>query len=160
MDAFPAPQPSAQNLKSSLAQELMSLMMSNVQGVSAFPESDNNMFKWVGKISGASGTVYEGMTFRVSLHFPASYPYKPPTVRFTTRCYHPNVDLASGHICLDILKEEWSAVLSVTSILTSLQSLLGEPNNDSPLNVDAAKLWNKPEEFKKELARYYQPLTD
>ncbi|XP_006839309.1 PREDICTED: ubiquitin-conjugating enzyme E2 C isoform X3 [Chrysochloris asiatica] len=39
-----------------LQQELMTLMMSGDKGISAFPESDN-LFKWVGTIHGAAGTV-------------------------------------------------------------------------------------------------------
>ncbi len=46
-----------------------------------------------------------------------------------------------GNICLDILKEKWSALYEVRTILLSIQSLLGEPNNDSPLNTHAAALW-------------------
>jgi len=42
---------------------------------------------------------------------------------------------------LDILKENWSAVYNVQTILLSIQSLLGEPNPDSPLNAHAATLW-------------------
>jgi hypothetical protein len=58
------------------------------------------------------------------------------------------------------LQEKWSAIYSVHTILLSIQSLLGgqlfiipstqsridprvskEPNNDSPLNTEAAELW-------------------
>jgi ubiquitin-protein ligase len=35
-----------------------------------------------------------------------------------------------------------------------------EPNNASPLNTEAAGLWDKPEEFKAELNRTYQPVVD
>lgn len=35
--------------------------------------------------------------------------------------FHPNVDAPSGAICLDILKDRWSAALSVATILLSLQ---------------------------------------
>jgi len=59
------------------------------------------------------------------MEFPRGYPYKPPTVTFLTRCFHPNVDFHSGNICLDILKEKWSAMYDVKAILISLQSLLG-----------------------------------
>ena len=48
--------------------------------------------------------------------------------------------------------------LSVSTILISLQSLLGEPNNRSPLNVEAAELWDKPDQYKAELAKHYRPL--
>lgn len=44
-------------------------------------------------------------------------------MRFLTPCYHPNVD-AQGNICLDILKEKWSALYDVRTILLSIQSLL------------------------------------
>ena len=46
-------------------------------------------------------------------------------VRFTSPCFHPNVD-KHGNICLDILKENWSALYEVRTILLSIQSLLGE----------------------------------
>lgn len=39
-----------------LQQELLSLMMSEEKGVSAFPDGDN-LFKWIGTISGPPGTV-------------------------------------------------------------------------------------------------------
>lgn len=48
-----------------------------------------------------------------------------PTVKFDSPCYHPNVCISSGAICLDILQDKWSAVLSVQTILLSIQSLLG-----------------------------------
>ena len=41
-------------------------------------------------------------------------------MRFETACFHPNVDNA-GNICLDILKEHWSAAYSVRTILLSIQ---------------------------------------
>src|SRR4051794_35416212 len=108
------------------------------------------------------------MTFKLSFSFPSNYPYFPPEVRFTTPMFHPNVDMA-GRICLDILKDKWSAVYNVQSILLSLQSLLGEPNkyvllyppaictrnitdpvfflsSKSPLNGQAAQLWDSPVE--------------
>lgn len=136
-----------------LQSELMSLMMSADEGISAFPDGDN-IFNWVGTVKGGQGTVYEGLTYKLSLKFPSDYPFKPPVVRFETACFHPNVD-QYGNICLDILKEKWSAAYSVKTLLVSLQSLLGEPNNDSPLNGYAAKLWDNQEEYKKVLHKKY-----
>lgn len=44
---------------------------------------------------------------------------------------------------------------SVRTVLLSIQSLLGEPNNDSPLNSYAAKLWDNQEEYKRVLIKKY-----
>ena len=85
----------------------------------------------------------------------ADYPYKPPNVKFETPCFHPNVDVY-GNICLDILKDKWSAAYSVRTVLLSLQSLLGEPNNDSPLNTTAAQLWANQPEFRAVLLSKHQ----
>ncbi|CAL1703975.1 unnamed protein product [Somion occarium] len=143
-----------------LSNELMTLMMSSSPGISAFPKSDSNLFEWAGTIEGPSGTIYSGLTFKISINFPANYPYAAPAIKFDSPCYHPNVDINGGAICLDILQDKWSAVYSVQTILLSLQSLLGEPNNASPLNPDAAKLWDTPDEFKTQVMKYYRPLAD
>ncbi|CAK9227262.1 unnamed protein product [Sphagnum troendelagicum] len=41
--------------------------------------------------------------------------------------------------------DKWSSAYDVWTILLSIQSLLGEPNNDSPLNSYAAALWSDEE---------------
>lgn len=68
--------------------------------------------------------VYAGLRYRLSLDFPSGYPYQAPCVKFVTPCFHPNVD-DQGFICMDILKDKWSALYDVRSILLSIQSLLG-----------------------------------
>ncbi|WAR11900.1 UBE2C-like protein [Mya arenaria] len=137
-----------------LQQELRTLLMSGDPGITAFPDGDN-LFKWIGTLTGPNGTVYESLSFKLTLEFPSGYPYHAPTVKFETPCYHPNVD-NHGNICLDILKEKWSALYDVRTILISLQSLLGEPNNDSPLNAQAAELWANQTEYKKVLLEKYK----
>lgn len=105
----------------------MQIMLSPSPGISAFPNADGNLTSWTATIDGPDETPYENLVFKLSFTFPSNYPYAPPTVLFVTPIYHPNVDF-SGRICLDILKEKWSAVYNVQSVLLSLQSLLGEPN--------------------------------
>lgn len=144
----------------------MTLMTSNIPGISAFPDSDNLM-TWIGTIEGAEGTVrrwilmfqvYHKLIYKLSLKFPANYPFNPPNVKFETPIFHPNVD-HNGSICLDILKEKWSAIYNVQTILLSIQSLLGEPNNDSPLNNEAASLWNNQKEYKIVLLKKYNGIN-
>lgn len=68
------------------------------------------------------------------------YPQKPPKIRFVSPIYHPNV-YADGSICLDILQNAWASILDVAAVLTSIQSLLSDPNPNSPANSEAARLY-------------------
>ncbi|KAL8496708.1 hypothetical protein ACS0TY_020402 [Phlomoides rotata] len=112
-----------------LQKELMALMMSGEDlGVSAFPEGES-IFNWIGTIKGGKGTMYESQSYKLSLRFPADYPFKPPQVKFETMCFHPNVD-QFGNICLDILQDKWSSAYDCRTILLSIQSLLGGDQND------------------------------
>ncbi|KAF6022757.1 UBE2B [Bugula neritina] len=56
--------------------------------------------------------------------------------------FHPNV-YADGSICLDILQNRWSPTYDVSAILTSIQSLLHDPNPNSPANNEAAQLFRE-----------------
>ena len=49
-----------------LQKELMTLMMEPVPGATAFPESDN-LYEWVGTITGTAGTVYDGLAYKLSV---------------------------------------------------------------------------------------------
>ncbi|XP_061374156.1 ubiquitin-conjugating enzyme E2 20-like [Gastrolobium bilobum] len=137
-----------------LQSELMALMMGGDSGISAFPEEDN-IFCWKGTITGSKDTVFEGTEYKLSLSFPNDYPFKPPKVKFETTCFHPNVDV-HGNICLDILQDKWSSAYDVRTILLSIQSLLGEPNISSPLNTQAAQLWNNQEDYRKMVEKLYK----
>ncbi|GIZ42044.1 Ubiquitin-conjugating enzyme E2-20 kDa [Cercospora beticola] len=160
-----APVAPSGNLIKRLQSELMALMTSPTPGLSAFPSSD--MTFWNATIAGPTGTPYENLTLKLTLSYPANYPYSPPEVLFKTPIYHPNVDF-SGRICLDILKQggqdsegAWSAVLNTSSVLLSIQSLLGEPNNSSPLNGEAASLWDTDmEEFKRKVVARHRDISD
>jgi ubiquitin-conjugating enzyme E2 C len=137
-----------------LQSELMTMMMEPLPGVSAFPEGEN-LLDWVATIEGSDAGVYHGMTFQLSMKFPSNYPISAPTVKFETPIFHPNVD-QSGNICLDILKDKWSATYTVSTLLLSIQGLLDTPNNDSPLNSQAAQLWDKRDEYMLMVRKKYQ----
>lgn len=102
------------------------------------------------------GTPYEDGTFRLSLEFSEDYPNKPPVVKFLSKMFHPNV-YADGSICLDILQSNWSPTYDVSGILTSIQSLLDEPNPNSPANSLAAQLY---QENRREYEKRVQKITE
>ena len=107
---------------------------------------DDSLFQWEAVIFGPEDTIWEGGIFKLHLEFSEDYPNKAPKVKFLTPMFHPNI-YADGSICLDILSVMWSPVYDVSSILTSIQSLLCDPNVNSPANNEAAVMYtnNYPE---------------
>ncbi|XP_026193161.1 ubiquitin-conjugating enzyme E2 1 [Cyclospora cayetanensis] len=108
-------------------------------GVSGAPVQ-NDIMKWHAVIFGPEDTPWEGGTFQLELTFSNDYPNKPPHVRFLSKLFHPNV-YNDGNICLDILQTQWSPIYDISAILTSIQSLLSDPNPSSPANQEAARLY-------------------
>jgi ubiquitin-conjugating enzyme E2 A len=62
--------------------------------------------------------------------------------------FHPNI-YNDGKICLDsispfylVLQNQWSPIYDVWAILTSIRSLLADPNPNSPANSEAAQIYH------------------
>lgn len=149
------------------------LQKNPVEGFSAGLADDSNIFEWDILIVGPPDTLYEGGYFKAKLVFPKDYPDRPPTMTFTSPMFHPNglylnlkligVVYKDGKVCISILHppgddkwgyekscERWKPIHSVESILLSVISMLSSPNDESPANVEAAKLWREnPKEYKR-----------
>jgi ubiquitin-conjugating enzyme E2 D/E len=103
----------------------------------AMPRSLDTLLEWDARLYGPKQTPYEGGVFRLALWFSDTYPFAPPRAEFITPCFHPNVS-DRGKICLNILKEEWSPMLTASSVLLCISGLLSQPNPEDPLNKEAA----------------------
>jgi len=122
-----------------IQRELEDIRKDPPSGCSAGPVGDD-LFYWEGIIVGPSDSPYAGGVFKLTIRFPTDYPFKQPHVKFQTRIYHPNINAAGG-ICLDILKHNWSAALTVSKVLLSIMSMLTDPNPEDPLVPDIAALY-------------------
>jgi ubiquitin-conjugating enzyme E2 A len=127
--------------KKRLLKDFRKLQHDPPNGISACPK-DNDIMHWQAVIFGPNETAWEGGTFVLSMKFHEEYPHKPPEVKFVSKMFHPNV-YNDGSICLDILKSQWSPIYDVSAILTSIQSLLCDPNPKSPANSEAATLYDR-----------------
>jgi ubiquitin-conjugating enzyme E2 D/E len=122
-----------------LKREYEQIQKNSISNISVGP-INNNLYEWSAVILGPIDTPYEGGIFRLSLSIPSNYPFKPPLVKFDTKIYHPNINY-SGHICLDILKNQWNPTLTISTVLLSICSLLSDPNPNDPLVPEIANLY-------------------
>ncbi len=132
-----------------------------VDGVS-IEFNDENPFEWKMLLQGPKDSPYEYGLYKVVCKFPQNYPNYPPEVTFKSEIFHPNI-YSNGKVCISILhppgddkynyesaEERWRPVHTINSILLSIISLLSSPNDESPANIDAAKmLRDDPEKFQK-----------
>ncbi|XP_021498568.1 ubiquitin/ISG15-conjugating enzyme E2 L6 isoform X13 [Meriones unguiculatus] len=93
--------------------------------------------------------------FRLQIDFPREYPLKPPTLKFITKIYHPNVG-EDGLVCLPLIsRENWKPYTKAYQVLEALNVLVSRPNLDEPVRLELADLltqnpeqfWKKAEEF-------------
>ncbi|KAF7491229.1 hypothetical protein SSS_02456 [Sarcoptes scabiei] len=116
---------------------------------------NDNLLNLKGYIVGPVDTPFEGGTFNVEIKIPESYPFNPPKVRFTTRIWHPNISSVTGAICLDILKDQWAAAMTLRTVLLSIQSLLASPEPDDPQDAVVARQFKVSLESYRQTARFW-----
>jgi ubiquitin-conjugating enzyme E2 D/E len=122
-----------------------------VPGCTVAPQPED-MFHWIGSIEGPPGSPYESGVFFLDITIPPNYPFKPPHFIFKTRVYHPNIS-PQGAICVDILKEEWPPAVTIAKAMLCIQSLLNEPNADTPLVPEIGRQYKTDRELYDRTAR-------
>eukprot|EP00026_Physarum_polycephalum_P020494 Phypoly_transcript_23106.p1 GENE.Phypoly_transcript_23106~~Phypoly_transcript_23106.p1 ORF type:complete len:155 (+),score=18.40 Phypoly_transcript_23106:66-530(+) len=125
------------NASKRIQKELADITVDPPANISAGPKSENNIMEWNATVMGPQGSPYAGGVFYLDIVFSPEYPFKPPKVMFKTKIYHCNVN-ASGNICLDILKDNWSPALTISKVLLSIMSLMTDPNPKDPLDAKIA----------------------
>ncbi|XP_003381856.1 ubiquitin-conjugating enzyme E2 K [Trichinella spiralis] len=111
-----------------------------------------------GEIRGPPDSPYEGGVYELDIQIPETYPFTPPKVKFLTRIWHPNISSATGAICLDVLKDQWAASLTLRTVLLSIQALLGAPEPRDPQDAVVAKQMMEAPSIYAETARYWATI--
>jgi len=142
-----------------ITKELAELTSSPRPGITVALEDESNLLKWKVTMEGPAGSPYAGGHFNLAVTLPPEYPFKPPTVVFTTKIYHPNVSNDSppnsGIMCLGILKNsEWKPSTKMAAVLEFTMELLKYPNPDDAVETKIA------EQYKNDRAAYEKEAKD
>lgn len=93
------------------------------------------------------GGYYYGGKFHFECTVPKEFPNSAPEFRCLEKIYHPNIDI-QGHVCLNILRNDWKPTLSLQLVFAGILHLFLQPNPNDPLNKDAANdLAKYPQQF-------------
>ncbi|KAK9068315.1 hypothetical protein SSX86_012426 [Deinandra increscens subsp. villosa] len=142
--------------------DLMKLMMNDFK-VETINDSVKDFLVY---LNGPPDSPYAGGVWKLRVELPDNYPYSSPSIGFVTQMYHPNVDLMSGTVCVDVLNQTWSPMFDLVNVFEMfLPQLLLNPNPHDPLNEDAAALLlrDKPAydaKVKEYIERYAKPQVE
>ncbi|KEF60726.1 signal peptidase I [Exophiala aquamarina CBS 119918] len=126
-----------------ITKELSELTISPPAGVAVALADESNLYQWKVHMDGPADSPYAGGHFTLNISLPPNYPFKPPTVTFTTKIYHPNISNDSppnsGTMCLGMLKDsEWKPSTKMSAVLEFTRQLLKEPNPDDAVESKIA----------------------
>lgn len=144
------------NAQKRIQRELMEYKRSNTDQTLFHIETVNDdVCDLRGHIFGPPDSPFAGGVFKLEVKIPPQYPFSPPKVKFITRLWHPNVSSQTGTICLDILKDQWAASLTLRTVMLSLTALLCSPEPDDPQDAVVAKQYKTNLEMYKQTAAFW-----
>ena len=131
-----------------------------MDGIKISLPNEADMHQWQVLIDGPKGSAYEvlrtpfnpihtsvanimpqGGVFTLALSLPTEYPFKPPTLSFKTKIYHPNVtNDDKGSMCLGMLRaDEWKPSSKIDAVLNFARGLLMDPQPDDAVEGGIAR---------------------
>ncbi|EHY64384.1 ubiquitin-conjugating enzyme E2 A [Nematocida ausubeli] len=122
-----------------IMRDMKKLLEEPLENIMAVPSKENIM-DWRAIIFGPEDTPFEDGVFELKMTFTESYPQHPPEISFISEIFHPNI-YPNGELCLDILKNKWNSAYGIGQVLLCIQSLLNDPNTNSPANSVASDLY-------------------
>ncbi|KAK7014990.1 ubiquitin-conjugating enzyme E2-16 kDa [Favolaschia claudopus] len=121
-----------------IQKELADINKKPIEGISV-ETKDDSLFEWKCAIKAASDSPYKNGTFHFTMSLPQNFPFKAPTVTFTTKIYHPGIN-EEGSICVPVLRDEWKPSVTLSSVLIIIQEKVNNPDPDDPFEPQIAAL--------------------
>ena len=124
----------------------------------SFPD-ENDIMHFIVRIRPIAG-IWANHNFDFKFDISEDWPIERPSITILTKIWHPNID-EEGNICLDIIKENYSPVLTISKIVETLLFLFMEPNPYSPLNTEAANQYiDSLDDFKEKAMEYMDEFCE
>ncbi|KAL1311438.1 hypothetical protein AAFC00_001599 [Neodothiora populina] len=138
-----------------IVNELAQITADPVQDTTITLPSEQDIFKWEAKMTGPAESVYANGRFTLEISLPKEYPFKPPTISFKTKIYHPNVtNDAKGSMCLGILRSDsWKPPNRIREVLVLVRQILIQPQPDDAVESGIADQYKKDKEAFDKIAR-------
>ncbi|CAK9439729.1 uncharacterized protein LODBEIA_P38290 [Lodderomyces beijingensis] len=145
-----------------LLKEYRALQKADLPGI-ALVSNDDSLTYFIFTIGVRNHDLYPD-SYYLSIYITQDYPVDSPSVKFVTTTtattgtapipIHPHI-YSNGHICLNLLGEDWTPACSIESILLSIQSMLdtNEVNERPPDN--SQYLLHAPDDPKKSRFIYH-----
>ncbi|MCJ1361089.1 hypothetical protein MMC16_000186 [Acarospora aff. strigata] len=133
-----------------IAKELAEITKDPPEGITASLLSESDVYKWHIVLTGPENSPYAGGRFTLHLSLPPEYPFKPPTLSFLTKIYHPNISNDDkGSMCLGMLRsDEWKPSSKISAVLRFARQILVEPMPEDAVEGAIA------EQFRRERAEF------
>lgn len=86
---------------------------------------------WLVRFNGPPDSIYEDESHTLQVTFSERYPMEPPEVVFLDQSpVHEHV-YSNGHICLNILYDDWSPAMTIQTVCISIVSMLASAKKKS-----------------------------
>lgn len=85
-------------------------------------------------IYGPKYTPYENAIFKLCIKLSNDYPYNPPTFKFLTPIYHPNL-YSEDYFTIYDNYNDWCTTQTIRSMILSIYVLMSQPNKNIGCNI-------------------------
>jgi len=123
-----------------IMKELSDISSNSPQGCQIKLANEDDLNLWDVTMDGPPESPYTGGKFHIQITLPKEYPFKPPTLTFRTKIYHPNVTNDDrGAMCLGILRaDEWKPPNKISDVLKLVIAVLKAPQPDDAVEAGIA----------------------